>query len=365
MKIGRLKSATLNSILRSIGIAAEESSDLIAAIPSSCKYYIPTSANNPLYGNFAVNPHLAVASAAMAASNPHNSPDSDHTPTVGSAPSPTLVLSPETTLAIQAASAHSPQSPNTLLDRSNRWSSFVENRTPSLSSDDDISQHRRTQSWPPRVEASEERRESDVNINAIQTTRSDEVQFHGVSSATSSHNDISTNSPSLEHISIPMLSPILELSNLQLKDDDTQKDWMTEFEHIEIDWSMKTMDTIYSASFYAYIRDEKNLDLASIRLSRIIKDYKPRQVALALRWLTQGWSVENTSRLLRNVFMDWLPDLAACVFTLMSKEWPARPQLSLCCAYLLINEPPAVAGRKLLLNYSSFFKNSNIKLVKG
>lgn len=353
MKVGRLKSATLHSILRSVGIATEETSDLKSALPSSCKYYIPTSANNPLYGTFSVNPHLAVASAAMAASNPNHSPEINHSPAVGSAPSPTLVLSPETTLAIQAASAH--QSPTSLLDRGNRWSSFVENRTSQLSSDGDISEHRRTQSWPTRAE-NDERRESDVNINDIQTSRNDQSQLQAnntglsvrIVSSNTSNNDISSGSPSLEHISIPMLQPIPEMSQLQLQDDLKKKTWLSEFEHIDIDWSMKTMDTIYSASFYTYIRDEKNLDLASIRLSRIIKDYKPRQVALSLRWLTQGWSVENTSRLLRNVFMDWLPDLAACVFTLMSRDWPARPQLSLCCAYLLINEPPAVAGMLIM-----------------
>jgi hypothetical protein len=343
MKIGRLKSATLNSILRSVGIATEENPELISAIPSACKYYIPTSANNPLYGTFSVNPHLAVASAAMAASNPNHSPEIIDTPAVGSAPSPTLVLSPETTLAIQAASAH--QSP-TLQTRSTRWSSFVDDRTP-LDSISDVNEHRRTQSWPRREG---ERRESDVNINTIQTSRAEDDSFNQRAelslrvNSQMSTNDITSASPSLDNISIPLLPEIPEMDQLQLKENDSKKSWISEFEHIDIDWSMKTMDTIYSASFYSYIRDEKNLDLASIRLSRIIKDYKPRQVALALRWLTQGWSVENTSRLLRNVFMDWLPDLAACVFTLMSKDWPPRPQLSLCCAYLLINEPPAVAG---------------------
>lgn len=348
MKIGRLKSATLNSILRSVGIATEENQELISAIPSACKYYIPTSANNPLYGTFSVNPHLAVASAAMAASNPNHSPESIDTPAVGSAPSPTLVLSPETTLAIRAASAY--QSPTPIQNRGTRWSSFVDERSTPMSSNSDVSDHRRTRSWPNRREEGE-RRESDVNINAIQTSRAEEDgsrQRPGlsirISSSQASNNDLTSGSPSLENISIPLLPGIPEIDQLQLKDGDPKKSWFSEFEHIDIDWSMKTMDTIYSASFYSYIRDEKNLDLASIRLSRILKDYKPRQVALALRWLTQGWSVENTSRLLRNVFLDWLPDLAACVFTLMSKDWPARPQLSLCCAYLLINEPPAVAG---------------------
>ena len=73
---------------------------------------------------------------------------------------------------------------------------------------------------------------------------------------------------------------------------------------------MQAMDVLYSASFYDYIRDEKNVELSAMRLSRIIKDYKPRQVANALTWMTQGWSIENSATLLKVVFSDWLPDLA-------------------------------------------------------
>jgi hypothetical protein len=294
----------------------------------------------------------------MAASNPNHTTEVVDTPAVGSAPSPTLVLSPETTLAIHAVSAtREHTSPTNLQTRASRWSSFIESRSPPLSSDGDINEHRRTQSWPTNPN-----RESDVNINQIQNVppsnrdaelepdesdpqdRANNSELSVRIATSQASTNPTSRSPSLDNILIPILPVIPEMGPLELNSDNTRKSWLSKFEHIDIDWSMKTMDTIYSASFYAYIRDEKNLDLASIRLSRIIKDYKPRQVALALRWLTQGWSVENTSRLLRNVFMDWLPDLAACVFTLMSKDWPARPQLSLCCAYLLINEPPAVAG---------------------
>jgi hypothetical protein len=86
--------------------------------------------------------------------------------------------------------------------------------------------------------------------------------------------------------------------------------WIDEYAHIDIDWSMQAMDVLYNASFYEYIRDERNVDLSAIRLSRIIKDYKPKQVATALLWMIQGWSVENTAKLMRIVFADWLPDLA-------------------------------------------------------
>ena len=89
-----------------------------------------------------------------------------------------------------------------------------------------------------------------------------------------------------------------------------RKNWTEDYAHMDIDWSMQAMDVLYSASFYEYIRDERNCDLSAQRLSRIIKEYKPRQVANALLWMIQGWSVENTSKLLRILFSDWLPELA-------------------------------------------------------
>jgi hypothetical protein len=94
------------------------------------------------------------------------------------------------------------------------------------------------------------------------------------------------------------------------KEDISKKNWEEEYAHIDIDWSMQAMDILYNASFYEYIRDERNVDLSAIRLSRIVKDYKPKQVATALLWMIQGWSVENSAKLFRIIFNDWLPDLA-------------------------------------------------------
>ncbi|KAJ3262094.1 hypothetical protein HK103_003937 [Boothiomyces macroporosus] len=140
-------------------------------------------------------------------------------------------------------------------------------------------------------------------------------------------------------------------------------DWKEEYAHIDIDWSMQAMDVLYNAAFYDYIRDERNVDLSAIRLSRIIKDYKPRQVANALLWMIQGWSVETTAKLLRIIFSDWLPDLAGCVFSLISRNWPKTPQCSLCVAYLLMSEPANTSAlflRSLMQNWS---RKESIDLV--
>lgn len=140
-------------------------------------------------------------------------------------------------------------------------------------------------------------------------------------------------------------------------------DWVRDYAHIDVDWSMQAMDVLYSASFYEYIRDEKNLDLSSIRLARIIKDYKPKQVATALKWMIQGWTVENTAKLMRALFADWLPDLAGCVFYLVSKSWPKRPQLSLCCAYILLSEPAQSVALFLRTLTVTWEKEDTIELI--
>ncbi|KAI8907929.1 hypothetical protein EDD86DRAFT_208528, partial [Gorgonomyces haynaldii] len=143
----------------------------------------------------------------------------------------------------------------------------------------------------------------------------------------------------------------------------TPKDWTRDYEHIDVDWSMQAMDVLYNASFYDYVRDERNLELSSIRLARIIKDYKPKQVAGALTWMIQGWTVENTAKLLRSVFSDWLPDLAGCVFSMISKTWPKRPQLSLCTAYLLLSEPAQSVALFVRTLTSTWERDDTVELI--
>lgn len=140
-------------------------------------------------------------------------------------------------------------------------------------------------------------------------------------------------------------------------------DWTEEYEHIDVDWSMQAMDVLYNATFFDYIRDERNLELSSIRLARIVKDYKPKQVAAALTWMIQGWTVENTAKLLRSVFSDWLPDLAGCVFALVCRGWPKRPQLSLCTAYIVLSEPAVSAALFIRTLTESWSKDDTIELI--
>lgn len=150
--------------------------------------------------------------------------------------------------------------------------------------------------------------------------------------------------PSRSELKLLALPELSTINGRDIQKVDGPRHWSQEYRHIDIDWSMQAMDVLYSASFYDYIRDERNVELSAQRLGRVVKDYKPRQVAEALSWMVQGWSVETTAKLLRLVFSDWLADLAGCVFGLISRKWPKDPQTCLCVAFLLMQEPKDTTG---------------------
>jgi hypothetical protein len=79
--------------------------------------------------------------------------------------------------------------------------------------------------------------------------------------------------------------------------------------------------------------------------------------------LNLGWTVENTAKLLRSVFSDWLPDLAGCVFALISANWPKIPQLSLCTAYILLSEPSSSTALFIRTLTESWNRNDTIELI--
>jgi hypothetical protein len=110
------------------------------------------------------------------------------------------------------------------------------------------------------------------------------LQTHQNASLLSLRRSANSRTISTENVKL-VQGDITDIPNIRKTDD-----WMKEYEHIDVDWSMQAMDVLYNASFFEYIRDERNLELSSIRLARIIKDYKPRQVSSALMWVIQGSS---------------------------------------------------------------------------
>jgi hypothetical protein len=123
------------------------------------------------------------------------------------------------------------------------------------------------------------------------------------------------------------------------------------------------MDILYSASFYDYVKDEENIDVISRHLNSMAKDFKLPQVAAGLKWVSAEWKVESIAKLLRNIFADWLPDLAGSVFALISHGWPVSSKLNLCAAFMLIDEPPAVSAIFVRTLTTSWGKTAATKLV--
>lgn len=89
----------------------------------------------------------------------------------------------------------------------------------------------------------------------------------------------------------------------------------------DCEWSIKMMDRIFNASFMEFVKNEANCDVSGRELSRIVKDFKLDQIIHGLKWLVDGWSVEATSRVLRNVFNDWLPELSGLVMGRIGASW--------------------------------------------
>lgn len=85
----------------------------------------------------------------------------------------------------------------------------------------------------------------------------------------------------------------------------------------EADYSMRSMDYVYQANFYDYIKDESNVLIIARHLNRVIKDYKLRPVACGLRWLIGDWSNDSTVRLFRSIMKEWLPDVAGLLVDLI------------------------------------------------
>ncbi|KAJ3353371.1 hypothetical protein HDU83_006856 [Entophlyctis luteolus] len=104
------------------------------------------------------------------------------------------------------------------------------------------------------------------------------------------------------------------------------------------------MDVLYNASFVDFIKSERNCDFNGRHLANMVKDYKLEQVIHGLKWLVEGWSIEATARLLKNVFDDWLPELAAIAIAQIGLNWPLRPKMGLIVAFMMMGESANVAA---------------------
>ncbi|KAJ3079766.1 hypothetical protein HDU99_010129, partial [Rhizoclosmatium hyalinum] len=136
----------------------------------------------------------------------------------------------------------------------------------------------------------------------------------------------------------------------------TQPAWQVPYSHITCDWSMRTMDALFNASFVDFIKNEKNCDFNGRHIAHLVKDYKLDQVVQGLSWLVDGWSVEATARCLKAVFEDWLPELAGFAVARVGKGWSVRGgKMGLVVAFMMMGEGPGVAAlfvRSLCVGWS-------------
>ncbi|KAJ3108531.1 hypothetical protein HDU97_000813 [Phlyctochytrium planicorne] len=116
------------------------------------------------------------------------------------------------------------------------------------------------------------------------------------------------------------------------------KEFMDDFRHMDTEWSMRTMDHLFNATFADFVRNDKNCECTGRHLARVVKEFKLDQVVMGVRWLIDGWPVESTAKLLKAVFDDWLPELAALAIAQIGSSWPLRPKMGLIVAYLMMAE---------------------------
>ncbi|KAJ3030842.1 UNVERIFIED_CONTAM: hypothetical protein HDU68_007617 [Siphonaria sp. JEL0065] len=132
--------------------------------------------------------------------------------------------------------------------------------------------------------------------------------------------------------------------------------WQEPYKHMDCEWSMRTMDALFNASFVEFIKNEKNCEFNGRHVAHLVKDYKLDQVVQGIKWLVEGWSIEGTARLLKNIFDDWLPELAAFAIARIGCEWPLRPKMGLIVAFMMMGESPNVAAlfiRSLTIGWDS------------
>ncbi|KAJ3398268.1 hypothetical protein CcCBS67573_g08123 [Chytriomyces confervae] len=179
---------------------------------------------------------------------------------------------------------------------------------------------------PGDIEEPKDVKNMDVEMRESATVRSSDSSATPVATATATNNSNSGGSSSAKCQEAK--EPI----------------WYKEFSHIDCEWSMRTMDTLFNASFVDFIKNEKNCECNGRHIAHLVKDYKLDQVVHGIKWLVEGWSIEGTARVLKNVFDDWLPELAAFAIARIGSAWALRPKLGLVVAFMMMGESPQIAA---------------------
>ncbi|KAI8842282.1 hypothetical protein BJ741DRAFT_646037 [Chytriomyces cf. hyalinus JEL632] len=204
---------------------------------------------------------------------------------------------------------------------------------------------------PADIEDPKDVKNMDVELRDSATVRSSDSSATPVASAMNNLNSAGSSPAKSQEAKEPVWYK--EFSHIGLKPHNLGH---TGFLFIQItsdcEWSMRTMDALFNASFVEFIKNEKNCDCNGRHIANLVKlsstvaeqDYKLDQVVHGIKWLVEGWSIEGTARVLKNVFDDWLPELAAFAIARIGSAWPLRPKLGLVVAFMMMGESPQIAA---------------------
>ncbi|ORX98696.1 hypothetical protein K493DRAFT_336046 [Basidiobolus meristosporus CBS 931.73] len=95
----------------------------------------------------------------------------------------------------------------------------------------------------------------------------------------------------------------------------------------EVEKTMRDMDSRYNTQFYSWIRNEQNLDYIAYYLQRLINelsDSYSESIPSAIRWLVNGWPIQQIAELLIKLFYHWGVGHTkfASLVSEVTKDWP-------------------------------------------
>ena len=113
------------------------------------------------------------------------------------------------------------------------------------------------------------------------------------------------------------------------------------------------MDEKYNTQFHSWVRSEANVDFVAFYLRRILADYDmpdypdKKAVSRAIRWLTEGWTVQRIAELLIKLFYHWSLDSEkfAMLVSDLVKNWDLQPFTIDLIVTLVVGERSIKAAR--------------------
>eukprot|EP00123_Amoebidium_parasiticum_P009069 comp19213_c0_seq1/m.21961 comp19213_c0_seq1/g.21961 ORF comp19213_c0_seq1/g.21961 comp19213_c0_seq1/m.21961 type:complete len:301 (-) comp19213_c0_seq1:473-1375(-) len=132
---------------------------------------------------------------------------------------------------------------------------------------------------------------------------------------------------------------------------------------IDVDHTMRSMDTRYGTHFYEWIRDEQNVDCAAMHLRRVAKDYDISRISHGVRWVVAEWRISSIAKLLRVLCEDWAVAQMGTLTSMVSNDWPLAPFTSRLVHCMARDMPIDAAVEYVLWLTEGWSVDSSIELV--